>query len=86
METRDGLFIGRMLIGGEFVESAGGGWIETINPANEEPIGRVPEGTAVDVERAAAAPPVVDPEGRVAGRLNLRDRSDQLIPSTFIRR
>lgn len=50
-----GLMIGRMLIGGEFVESEGGGWIETINPANEALIGRVPEGTAADVERAVAA-------------------------------
>ena len=53
---RDGdLYVGRMLIGGEFVESVSGGWIETINPANETLIGRVPDGTAADVARAVDA-------------------------------
>ncbi len=45
----------RMLIGGELVESVGGGWSTSINPATEEPIGRVPAGTAEDVERAVVA-------------------------------
>lgn len=45
----------RMLIGGELVESVGGGWIESISPVNEEVIGRVPAGTAEDVERAVQA-------------------------------
>jgi hypothetical protein len=31
-----------MLIGGELGESAGGGWIESVNPATEEVIGYVP--------------------------------------------
>ena len=55
MAKDDNLIIGRMLIGGEYVESEGGGWIETINPATEALIGRVPDGTAVDVARAVAA-------------------------------
>ena len=46
---------GRMLIGGELVESSGGKWMESINPANEERIGKVPRGTAADVDHAVAA-------------------------------
>jgi betaine-aldehyde dehydrogenase len=46
---------GRMLIDGELVESIDGGWLESINPANERPIGRVPMGTAADIQRAVAA-------------------------------
>jgi acyl-CoA reductase-like NAD-dependent aldehyde dehydrogenase len=45
----------RMLIGGELVESLGGEWSTSVNPATEEPIGRVPAGTAEDVERAVVA-------------------------------
>ena len=32
----------RMLIGGELVESESGRWFDSINPANEEIIGKVP--------------------------------------------
>jgi acyl-CoA reductase-like NAD-dependent aldehyde dehydrogenase len=46
---------GRMLIGGKLVEAAGGGWIDAVNPATEEVIGRFPEGTADDVGRAVDA-------------------------------
>jgi acyl-CoA reductase-like NAD-dependent aldehyde dehydrogenase len=45
----------RMLIGGELVASESGEWDESINPANEEVIGRSPAGVAGDVERAVAA-------------------------------
>ncbi len=45
----------RMLIGGELVESSSGAWDESINPADETAIGRVPAGTAADVDRAVAA-------------------------------
>ncbi len=45
----------RMLIGGELVPSASGAWDESINPATEEVIGRVPSGTKADVDRAVAA-------------------------------
>lgn len=44
-----------MLIGGELVESAGGGWMDSVSPVDEEVIGRVPAGTAEDVERAVAS-------------------------------
>jgi betaine-aldehyde dehydrogenase len=43
---------GRMLIGGKLVESSSGGWIECVNPANEDYIGKVPRGNAADVDRA----------------------------------
>jgi acyl-CoA reductase-like NAD-dependent aldehyde dehydrogenase len=46
---------GRMLIGGELVESLGGRWIDCLNPANEDHIGKVPLGTAADVDRAVEA-------------------------------
>ncbi|MBV8630036.1 MAG: aldehyde dehydrogenase family protein [Silvibacterium sp.] len=45
----------RMLIGGELVASASGQWEESINPANEAVIGRVPAGTKADVDRAVEA-------------------------------
>jgi acyl-CoA reductase-like NAD-dependent aldehyde dehydrogenase len=46
---------GRMLIGGELVESRDGGWLETINPADETPLGRVPMGSAADMKAAVDA-------------------------------
>lgn len=46
---------GRMLIGGDLVESLGGRWIDCFNPANEDYIGKVPLGTAADVDRAVEA-------------------------------
>ncbi|HDZ46318.1 hypothetical protein LCGC14_0086180 [marine sediment metagenome] len=45
----------RMLIGGELVESVTGEWSTSINPATEEPIGRVPAGSLEDVDRAVQA-------------------------------
>ena len=44
-----------MLIGGQLVESEAGEWLESIDPANEEVIGRVPLGTKADIDRAVAA-------------------------------
>ncbi|MBY5775158.1 aldehyde dehydrogenase family protein [Rhizobium leguminosarum] len=46
---------GRMLIGGNLVESEGGQWLDTIDPANETIIGRVPLGTEADVDTAVHA-------------------------------
>jgi acyl-CoA reductase-like NAD-dependent aldehyde dehydrogenase len=51
-----------MLIGGELVESASGGWMDSVSPVNEEVIGRVPAGTAEDVERAVVAAEKAWPE------------------------
>jgi aldehyde dehydrogenase (NAD+)/betaine-aldehyde dehydrogenase len=44
-----------MLIGGELMGSESGEWIESIDPSNEEVIGRVPAGSRSDVDRAVAA-------------------------------
>jgi aldehyde dehydrogenase (NAD+)/betaine-aldehyde dehydrogenase len=45
----------RMLIGGELVASESNNWDDSINPANEETIGRSPAATKADVNRAVAA-------------------------------
>src|SRR3954466_7507040 len=45
----------RLFIGGEWVEPAGSGTIDVVNPTTEEVIGHVPEGTAADVDKAVAA-------------------------------
>ena len=42
-------------IGGEWVAPAGSATIDVISPHTEEVIGRVPEGTAADMDRAVAA-------------------------------
>jgi acyl-CoA reductase-like NAD-dependent aldehyde dehydrogenase len=46
---------GRMLIGGERVESKSGQWLESINPADETALGRVPMGSAADMADAVDA-------------------------------
>lgn len=51
-----------MLIGGELTESASGEWDISLNPATEEPIGRVPRGGKADVERAFLAAEAAWPE------------------------
>ena len=47
MHEHDTLFIG-----GEWVKPAGTGVIEVISPHTEEPVGRVPKGTELDIDRA----------------------------------
>ena len=44
----------KFFIGGEWVDPAGDQTIEVIDPTTEEVIGRVPEGTSEDVDRAVA--------------------------------
>src|SRR5690349_20102984 len=65
----------RLFIGGEWVEPAGTGTIDVISPHSEELVGRVPEGTAADIDRAVAAArdafdngewPRLSPEDRIA--------------------
>ena len=65
----------RLFIGGEWVEPAGTGTIDVISPHTEELVGRVPEGTAADIDRAVAAArdafdngewPRLAPEERIA--------------------
>jgi aldehyde dehydrogenase (NAD+) len=45
----------KLFVGGEWVDPAGDGRIDVHNPATEEVIGSIPEGTPEDVDRAAAA-------------------------------
>jgi betaine-aldehyde dehydrogenase len=50
MQVRDKLYIG-----GEWVDPAGSGTIDVISPHTEEVVGRVPDGTAADMDAAVAA-------------------------------
>jgi len=45
----------KIYVNGAWVESTGTGTIEVVNSATEEVMGRIPEGTAEDVDRAVAA-------------------------------
>jgi len=45
----------RMLIGGEWVEAAGGARIDVLDPANGQAFASVPAGEAADIDRAVAA-------------------------------
>ncbi len=45
----------RLYIGGEWVEPASDGTIEVVNASTEEVMGRIPEGSAADVDRAVDA-------------------------------
>jgi aldehyde dehydrogenase (NAD+) len=45
----------RLYIGGEWVEPSGGGSIEVVDSTTEQVMGRVPEGTPEDIDRAVAA-------------------------------
>jgi aldehyde dehydrogenase (NAD+) len=65
----------RLYIGGEWAEPAGSDTIDVISPHTEELVGRVPEGTAADIDRAVAAArdafdngewPRLSPEDRIA--------------------
>ena len=44
----------QLFIGGEWVDPAGTGTIDVISPHSEDLVGRVPEGTAADIDRAVA--------------------------------
>src|SRR3546814_14490023 len=65
----------KLFIGGEWVAPAGSDVIEVISPHSEEVVGRVPEGTTADIDRAVAAArkafdegewPRMSPEDRIA--------------------
>ncbi|MGI9308512.1 MAG: aldehyde dehydrogenase family protein [Gammaproteobacteria bacterium] len=51
-----------MFIGGDFVPSESGAWMDSVNPATEEVHGRVPAGTAADVDKAVQAARAAQPE------------------------
>lgn len=61
MNDRSGIHQGRMLINGELVESESGNWLSSLNPANEEIIGRIPAASAADVHRAYLAAEAAQP-------------------------
>ena len=44
-----------MFIGGDMVASQSDEWINSVNPANEEQIGRVPSASTDDIRAAVAA-------------------------------
>jgi betaine-aldehyde dehydrogenase len=65
----------KLFIGGEWVDPAGSDVIEVISPHTEEVVGRVPEGTTADIDRAVQAArtafdqgewPRLAPEERIA--------------------
>jgi aldehyde dehydrogenase (NAD+) len=45
----------RLFIGGDWVDPEGTGTIEVISPVTEEVVGRVPDGTEADIDKAVAA-------------------------------
>jgi acyl-CoA reductase-like NAD-dependent aldehyde dehydrogenase len=51
-----------MYIGGEFVASESGDWMDSVNPANGEVHGRVPAGSVADVDRAVKAAKAAQPD------------------------
>jgi aldehyde dehydrogenase (NAD+)/betaine-aldehyde dehydrogenase len=51
----DALVRDKLYIGGEWVDPVGDGSIEVVNPTTEEVIGRIPEGSAEDADRAVRA-------------------------------
>ncbi|MFW2449210.1 MAG: aldehyde dehydrogenase [Qipengyuania pacifica] len=45
----------KLFIGGQWVASKGSDWIEAVNPATEEVVGRVPAASTADIDTAVAA-------------------------------
>jgi aldehyde dehydrogenase (NAD+) len=85
----DALVRDRLFIGGEWVEPAGDGVIEVVNPTTEEVVARVPDGTAEDADRAVRAArdafdswsrTPVEERARLCGAIGakLAERSDEL--------
>src|SRR5437773_1684448 len=84
------LMRGMMLIGGELIASESGQWLESINPANEEKLGDVPQASAADVNRAAEAAEKAHPawaamEGKDRAKLlkklaaKMREKTDEIL-------
>jgi aldehyde dehydrogenase (NAD+) len=87
--TADTLTRDKLFIDGGWVEPAGSGTIDVVNPATEEVIGIIPEGTPEDADRAVRAAraafaswSVVDPHERAglcaAIGAKLTERADEL--------
>jgi acyl-CoA reductase-like NAD-dependent aldehyde dehydrogenase len=84
----DDFFEGAMLIGGELC--AAKPWLESVNPATERPLGRVPAAAAADVDRAVTAAAAAQGDwalrsvwerGAALRKLAaaLRDRADEIV-------
>jgi acyl-CoA reductase-like NAD-dependent aldehyde dehydrogenase len=67
---------GRMLIDGKLVESLNGDWLESINPADEAKLGRVPLGGAADVRLAVEAAERAQPAW---ASLSMAQRADYML-------
>ena len=65
----------RLFIGGEWVEPAGDGSIEVVNPTTEQTVGRIPEGTVEDADRAVRAARAAFDDVVAAHPLRARRRS-----------
>src|SRR5690242_15445416 len=79
----------QLFIGGEWTAPTGSGTIEVVNASTEEVMGRIPEGTAEDVDKAVAAARAafdgwsqVDPVDRAelcaAVAVRLQDRAEEI--------
>jgi aldehyde dehydrogenase (NAD+) len=68
----------RLYIDGQWVDAAGDGTVAVLNPATEEVIAEVPEGSVADVDRAVAAARRAFDEGPWR-RMTPRERSDLLM-------
>ena len=56
----------RLYIGGDWVAPEGTNTIEVISPSTEEVVGRVPDGTEADIDKAVAAARTAFDRGPVA--------------------
>src|SRR5438105_14020661 len=68
----------QLYIGGEWVDATSDDGLEVINPATEETIGSVPQGSIADVDRAVGAARKAFEEGTWR-RTPPRQRSDALL-------
>ena len=68
----------RLYIGGQWVDATSDDGLDVINPATEEMIGSVPQGSVADVDRAVAAARKAFEDGTWR-RMSPRERSDALL-------
>jgi len=68
----------QLYVGGRWVDASGEDTVTVVNPATEETIAEVPQGSVADVDRAVAAARQAFDEGPWP-RLSARERSDLLV-------
>ena len=68
----------QLYIGGEWVDATSNDGLDVINPATEETIGSVAQGSVADVDRAVAAARKAFEDGTWR-RMSPRERSDALL-------